>query len=120
VPVLGPPAAASDTTPPGLTLGALPKKVTLKKALKGIRVTVTPDEPSALEVELDGAASKATLARAFNLTLAHKALPLAADARTVTLRPSRRLVGKARRVSLQVAVTATDAAGNRSRTTARL
>jgi hypothetical protein len=119
--VLGPPtaAAASDTTPPGLTLGAVPKRLTLKRALKGIKVTVTPDEPSALPVELDGAASKATLA-GVQCDPRHKALPLAAGARTVTLRPSRRLVGKARRLSLQVAVTATDAAGNRSRTSARL
>ncbi|MCW3066192.1 MAG: hypothetical protein JWN32_3364 [Solirubrobacterales bacterium] len=115
-----PPAPLPDTTAPTVTLRGLKSKLTLKQLLKGASVTITPDEPASLDVTLAGAATTATLARAFNLALAHKALPLAAGARKVTLRPSRKLVGTARKFKVRVVIVATDRAGNTRRITKRI
>jgi hypothetical protein len=106
--------AAADTKAPAITLTGVPKKLKLRSLLKGVTVKVATDEPSVLGVKALGSTSKATLARSFNLTLAQATRPLAGGSRSVKLKPSKKLVGKARRFSVQVEVVATDAAGNRS------
>ena len=70
------------------------------------------NEPAAIQAQLLAAPKSARLA-SFNLILASKSLGLGAGERTLTLKPSKRLVGaptKAFKVSLRV--TATDAGGN--------
>jgi hypothetical protein len=100
--VLGP--AALDTTAPTFALSRQGSR-RLAAFLKGVVVKATPGEPAALKLEL--IAGKVVLASA--------SLPLAAGARTATLKPSPRLVGKRRKAfSVRLQVTATDAAGNRT------
>ena len=108
------PVAPTDTQAPAVTLGGLPAKLTVEQLLKGVTVTVTPSEPSALEVDEFATARGATLSRAFNLTLAHAARPLASGAWKVKLKADPKLVGQATKLTAQIRVVATDAAGNRS------
>jgi hypothetical protein len=57
----------------------------------------------------------AQLAASKDVVLASTSLPLAAGARTTTLKPSPALVGKPRKAfAVRLQVTATDAAGNRT------
>jgi hypothetical protein len=101
-----------DKTPPTVSLAGVRGSLSLKAFLKGIAIKVMANEPASLEAELLGAAKSAKLA-SFNLILASKSMGLAAGQRTLTLKPSRRLVGKptkAFKVSLRIA--ATDAGGN--------
>lgn len=112
-----PQAPAPDTEAPGVQV-AVAETVKRKVLLKGLKVTVTPDEASALDVEERASAKGATLAAAnYNLTLARATKPLGAGARTLILKASRRLVGRKRRFSVRILVTATDAAGNRTTVT---
>lgn len=109
------PGAAADRTAPKLTLSGLPKKaVTVKQLLKGLRVKVASDEPVALEAAALGSSSRVSLSRAYNVTLASARAPLAAGARTVRLKPAKRLIGRARKFSVRVSVSGTDASGNRT------
>jgi hypothetical protein len=109
-----PPPPLPDTTPPTVSL-SVPKARTLKQLLKGLTAGAEPGEPAALDFDLLARARSATVAAADNLVLAHKSLALAAGARTVKLKPGKKLLGKQRRsFKVRVRVVATDAAGNRS------
>jgi hypothetical protein len=115
----GPPSGGGapppDVRKPVAVLRGLPATVKRSALLRsGLRVRVEVDEPAALTGELLATARGARIAAAKpNLTLAAKALPrAAAGTRTLTLKPSRKLVGTAKRFTLTVRVTATDAAGN--------
>jgi hypothetical protein len=110
-----------DVTAPGITVGGVPTSITYKKLrARGIAVRVTPDEPVAIEAALLATTRRARLSR-FNLTLARRSLALAAGARSVKLKPSRRALRRPRRkVKLRVRVIATDAAGNSTRSTTTL
>jgi Ca2+-binding RTX toxin-like protein len=114
--VPGPPApgTAADTRAPVVRLLGLPATIRRAALLRsGLRFRVSADERAALTGELLGTARGARIAAA-NLTLARRALPAAAaGTRTIALKPSRRLVGSAKRFTLTVRVVATDAAGNR-------
>jgi hypothetical protein len=103
---------APDTTPPTVKVSKLASKLTRKAFLKGVSATITPNEPSSLEVTLLATARAATISRAANLTLATKTFA-AGGTRKVTLKPDRGLIGHARRFSALLRVMATDAAGNR-------
>jgi hypothetical protein len=109
-----PPSPPPDTKPPGVTLAGVPSTLKRKALLKGIKLTITTDEPAALEVNEVARATKATIAaRRPNLTLASARAPLGAGPRSLKLKANRKLVGKARRFTIQLQVQATDAAGNR-------
>jgi Ca2+-binding RTX toxin-like protein len=124
VTLIGPPPAAppADLRAPALTLRGLPATIKRAALLKsGLSVRVAVDERAALSGELLSVARSARIAAAApNLTLATKTAPLAPGTRTLTLRPSRKLVGGAKRFTLTVRVTATDAAGNRRTATRRV
>ena len=114
--------ASRDVTAPLVTITGMPKSILLKKLRRsGIRFRESANEPAAFSNDLLGRPRTATLrralAKAYSLTLAHSALPLAGGTRTVRLKPSRRLIGKAKRFGLRVVVVATDASGNRRTTT---
>ncbi len=111
-----PPPTSSDRTPPSVTLAGLPSRLSRRAFLRGLRVTVKPSESAALGLDLRATARAAHLAR-YELSLATASLAPAAGARTVLLHPSRRLIGPARRFVVELRITATDAAGNRSATT---
>jgi hypothetical protein len=102
-----------DTTAPTLTFGKLPKTITRKRLLRGVTVTLNTSEPALVAVEERAAARGARLARNYNLVLAQKSVPVVAT-RKVTLKASKRVVGKSKRFSVRLSATATDAAGNRS------
>jgi hypothetical protein len=108
-----------DKTPPSLTISGLPRSITLKKLLSsGLRFKQSSNEPTAFTDELYGSARTASLsslaAKAFNLRLAQAAFPLSAATRGVKLKPSRKLIGKRKRFTLQVNLTGTDGSGNRT------
>ena len=96
-----------------MTLTA-PRTLTLAAFRRGVRVTIRPSEAARLEVALEGTITNARIS-AFNAALAKRTLGLAAGRRSVTLKPSRRVVGtpSKRSVKVRVRVVATDAAGNR-------
>lgn len=104
--------AAPDRTAPTLSLTA-PRSVTLAAFRRGVRVTATPSEAAQLEFTLEGTVKSARLS-ANNVALAKRTLRTGTGARSVTLKPSRRVVGTPRKsVKVRVRVVATDAAGNR-------
>jgi hypothetical protein len=111
-PISTPTAGVPDKTPPTVRLDGVKGTLTLQAFLKGMTIKFLANEPAAIEAQLLAAPKSARLA-SFSLILASGSLGLGAGERTLTLKPSRRLVGaptKAFKVSLRV--TATDAAGN--------
>lgn len=91
--------AASDTTPPRLRVRGVPKTVTRRAFKAGLKVRVSADEPVTAELSLRA-----------RRVLASRSLAIGAGARTVTLKPRRRLTGSRARVR----VVATDGSANRS------
>lgn len=119
-----PPAQTTDlpdTTRPRIALSA-PRSIKRAKLLeRGLRLTIAPDEPSSVVLELVGTARTVRLARVGDVVLAQRSLPLTAAGRRVTLKlPPRFRSRLSRRFNLTIRVSATDAAGNRTVTTRRL
>jgi hypothetical protein len=105
-----PPPPPADRTAPKLTIEPLAKTITAGTLNKGLKVTITANEPIVAELTL-----LVTRGRSHtpDLELASRSLPARGGRQTVTLRPTRRLTGSAR-VTAQVRVVAYDLAGNRS------
>jgi RTX calcium-binding nonapeptide repeat (4 copies) len=101
----------ADRSAPTVTLGKLPSKVKRSALLKGLTVTVTPNESASFQSSLVGQAKKVTVSKVGEVTLAEAKLGMGAGARKLKLKPSRRLLGRAKKLTL--VITATDAAGNR-------
>ena len=112
-PVPGP-VTPADTTAPRMTVAGVRRRMRVAALRRGVRPRVTVDEPSRLAFQLLGAPRSAVLARSFNLVLATRSLRLGTGTRSVRLRPARALLGKRRRFSVRLVITATDAAGNRT------
>jgi hypothetical protein len=107
-------AQSSDKTPPGVTVSGLAKKLKLAKFMKGVTLKVKPNEAASFMVELVATARSAKLAKSGELILATSKLSSSAAERAVKLKPNRKLVGKAKKFTVTVRITATDAAGNRT------
>jgi len=116
---MAPTAATATDVAPTLRFYRLPTHLSLEQFLKGVRFAVRPNKPASLQILLRGTVKQATIADAFNLTLAHKTLGISGARRSITLKPARRLVGNPSRVKVQLVIVASDAAGSVS-TTARL
>jgi N-acetylneuraminic acid mutarotase len=114
-----PKAAAAVTGPPEVKISGLRSRYTAAAFRRGVRATIRVTPASALDVSLVGSAATAKIARAYNLTLARKHLGRMTR-RTVTLRPNRKLVGRAQRFRVRLVVVATDAQGNRRTVTKTL
>jgi hypothetical protein len=110
----GPRPGAAHDTPPTLHSYGLPNHLTLKQFLKGLRFAVNPNKPASLQVMLRGTVTRATIGDAFDLTLVHKTLGISAAKRTITLRPSRKLIGDPSRFKVELVIVAS---GSRSTTT---
>jgi Domain of unknown function (DUF4394)/Thrombospondin type 3 repeat len=110
-------ASPADATPPTITLSRTPRRITRKRFLAGLSPRIAVGEASSLSVTLLGRARSAGLARAGDLVLAERNLPLSPATRTVKLKPNRRLVGRGKAFKVRLRVIATDAAGNRRTTT---
>jgi hypothetical protein len=108
-----PPVPPPDKTAPTLTVGKLASKVKLMTFLKGVTVSFSANESSSYTVDLLGKAKGATLARAADIVLATKSVKLTSAAQKLKLKPSKKLVGRSKKFSVRVQITATDAAGNR-------
>jgi hypothetical protein len=108
------PSGCPDVTDPTVTVSGAPRRVSLKRFLKGVSARVAPSEPVSLEVALLGLARSARIARAGDVVLAERKLGTSADTRRVRLKPRRKLVGRRKRFSVRLRVIATDAAGNRA------
>jgi hypothetical protein len=120
---LGPRSAVAltlhDAPPPAatpLTLSGLPQRIGLRRLLRrGVRVTVAAGAPlHALEVSLVARARRAQISRSGALVLADRRLGtlLRSGARTIRLKPRRRLVGQPRHpLRLRVVVTGLDESG---------
>jgi len=100
-----------DRRKPKLGLKTL-GKLKLAKFLHGVRVRISVDEPSRVEVALLARARSAQISAAQNLILASRQLKGVSGKRVVRLRPSRRLLGGARHFRVTLRVTAVDTAGN--------
>jgi len=87
--------------------------MSVKAFLKGVKAKVTRNEPSSIDATLDGSAKKATLAAKFNLSLASRGVSRGSGTTTITLKPSKKLVGRAKKLRARVRVVVTDVAGNR-------
>ena len=110
-----------DSKPASLRLTRVPRSIDAKKFRKGFSIAVTPDEAAAFDVVLLGGARSGALASAFDLTLFSRSLPLASGQRTIRVKPKAKLLGPLRRkIKVQLKLTATDAAGNRSTATRRI
>jgi hypothetical protein len=107
----------ADTTAPILAIDGVAKTMKKKAFLKGVTATIACDEPCTIDSDLLGTARSVRLAAAFNLTLGTRSLALGGGARKLTVKPSKRLVGKAKKLTVQLRVTATDASGNRAKKT---
>jgi Ca2+-binding RTX toxin-like protein len=101
-----------DTKPPPIKFTSLSTRPTFKTVLRGLRFRLGSNEPASFVAALQGSAKRATVARVYNLTLATRSLKLGTGARLVQLKPRRALMGKRRRLTLRLRVTAKDAAGN--------
>jgi hypothetical protein len=117
----GPPAQTQTISPsitvspatPHVKISGVKSKLKRKSFLRGLKVKLAPDEPVSLQVSLMASAKKATVARAFNLTLAVHKLGMSGSRRTVKLVPNKRLVGKAKKFKVRLVVVATDRGGAR-------
>jgi hypothetical protein len=121
-----PPASggAPDKTAPRVTL-IVPSKIKLKSFKRGLTAAARVNEPASLRFELLGAPARKpnarTRAKAFTRVLARQSLGMAgAGLRAARLRPSKKLLGKARKFVVQLRVTAIDRAGNRTVVTRRI
>jgi hypothetical protein len=111
---------APDTKAPKATIKAPPSTTRSSLTSKGVKATITVNEAAKLEVSLEGTPKTAVLSAAYGLTLASKTVN-ATGKKSVTLKPTRKLVGRPRRAfKVRIKVVATDAAGNRSTTTRTL
>jgi hypothetical protein len=108
-----PPPVVADTKAPTFTTKKLPKKLKLKQLVAGFSFTVTPSEASSFDATLAGAARTVTLARSYNVTLAHKKLGVATGTRRITLKANKKLLGLSRKFSVRLTLVATDRAGNK-------
>jgi hypothetical protein len=113
----GPVNGCPDHSAPKVKVAGVAKTMRRSKFLKGVKFTLTPNESAGFQVVLLGQARGATLARAGDLTLAEKSLKRASGRRKVTLKPSKRLVGRARKLTARLSIRATDSSGNRSTVT---
>jgi hypothetical protein len=109
-----------DRTAPKLKLTGVRKSMKLAKFLKGVKVSITPDEEASLDVSLLAAARRATISAKFNLTLASKSLGFSKAKRNLKLKPARKLIGKAKRFKVQLRIVATDRSGNRGTVTRQI
>jgi hypothetical protein len=107
------PATELDRRAPQITL-VTRARLSLRQFLSGVSAKVAADEPATVVAELLGRARGARISAApFNLVLGSRTARGVRRATTMKIKPSRALVGKARRLRVRLRLTATDAAGNR-------
>jgi hypothetical protein len=108
-----PPPPGPDTQAPDVQLRGAARSVRLRSFVRrGLRLTLTPNEATSFRVALLASVRAVRIARN-ELTLSSRRLGEAEGARTLRIRPKRRLLRNApRRFGVRLVVEATDAAGN--------
>jgi hypothetical protein len=107
-----------DPGPPALTVTGVPQRIRLERLLAdGLSFRESANERVAFTDGLLMRAHEGLVGSGFDPIVARCALPLGAPHRQVTLMPSRKLLGRARRLRLALVLTATDAGGNYTTTT---
>ncbi len=103
-----------DTKAPQVQVDGAKRKIELRKLLRGLELTLTPDEAASYEVSLVGSARSVEIARKRgDVILAEKALARANGERELTLKPKRKLLEETpNRFKVELRVEATDGAGN--------
>jgi Thrombospondin type 3 repeat len=111
-----------DEAAPGVGVSGVPRRIARRRFVaRGLPVTLNPNEAASFRLRLLGRLRGTSIARAGDVVVAERSLPLAAGRRTTRLRvprPVRRRL--ARRLRLRLEVVATDAAGNRTTVTRRV
>jgi hypothetical protein len=111
-----PTGSALDQPAPVLALTRVAKTLKRKDFLaKGVGGSASCDMPCTVDVELFGTAKSVRLAAGYNVAIGSRSLPLGAGLRKFSVKPSKKLVGGARKLTVQLRVTATSAAGKRTR-----
>jgi uncharacterized delta-60 repeat protein len=109
-----PPVVIDKTAPKlGFTLASIVKRATFLK--KGLSFRLASDEPVSINAQLVGTLKGVHVARAGDVILAEKNLPLGGGNRTIAFKlgaKQKKLIGKT--AKLTVRITAFDAAGNRT------
>ena len=122
--VVGTPASATvtihndrpprDRARPRVALRGVELTMRRARFLRGLKLRVRTNEAASLDGRLLASARGAVISRlAFNLELAHRHFAAARGTRTIRLKPSRSLIGRARRFTVRLRLVATDRAGNR-------
>jgi hypothetical protein len=106
----------ADKTAPSTTVTGLSKKPKIADLLKGITLKLAPNEAASFEVAELASASSVRLSRTGDITLAEGKLKLGTGTRSLKLKASKKLVGKAKKITVRFVIVATDAAGNRRTT----
>jgi hypothetical protein len=103
-----------DIQGPQVKVEGARKKIELRKLLRGLELTLTPDEAASYEVSLVGKARSVEIARKRgDVILAEKKLARAGGERKLELKPKRKLLAETpNRFKVQLLVEATDGAGN--------
>ncbi len=117
------PPAPRDVTPPVLKVDRLATTAWRAAFLKGVSFRASTNEAAWIQVTLTTSARRGSVASAaatYRLTLVSKTFKRASGARTLTVKPSKTLVGRAGRFRVRVQIIATDAAGNRRTVTRTL
>jgi hypothetical protein len=101
-----------DTEAPQVKVQGAKRRIELGRLLRGLELTLIPNEAASYEVTLTGSARSVELSKS-NVVLAERTLGLAAGERELRLRPARKLLRQApSRFGVQLVVEATDRAGN--------
>ena len=104
----------ADKTAPKLTVTGVVTKAKLADFLKGVAGKAQCNEACTLDMQLLGSARAVTLASAGDLVLGAKTFPSSSANRSFKVKPSKKLVGKAKKLKAKLVIIATDKSGNRT------
>ncbi len=106
-------AQTLDRTVPGVRIDRLARTLRYRAFLKGVRLRLTSDEPTAFKVDLLGRRRDSSRV-ARDAVLSTRRLKVSSGDRELRLRPNPGPLGKRRRFVVRLSVAATDVAGNLS------
>ncbi len=109
-------APAPDTTPAKVTVSGVGRTVTRSALNKGLKLSISSNEPVSVEATLLVSPRIVKIARSYDLSVGSAGLKRGSGRRSLVIKPKKRITGK-RRVSALVKVVAIDAGGNRTTVT---